>query len=62
MNALCDLVRGAGGAAFDVVGKGKKGKAKEKEKLGIDLDEICGGKVNLSKDVRFILNNHRKRK
>lgn len=49
---LAELARGLGGGAFEVVsgGKGRKGK-KTKEKLEVDLQEIAGGKVNLSKDV-----------
>lgn len=54
---LSDLVRGAGGGGFvadpGAKRKGKgKGKATEsKEKTSLDLDEIAGGKVALSKEV-----------
>ncbi|EIN09098.1 ATP-dependent DNA helicase [Punctularia strigosozonata HHB-11173 SS5] len=47
-----DLVRGAGGGSFGVVqgGGGRRGKLKAKEKAGLDLDAVAGGKVSLSKD------------
>lgn len=48
-NGLGDLARGMGGGAFDV-GSGK-GKGKTKEKQTLNLDEIAGGKVGLSRDV-----------
>ncbi len=53
---LADLVRGAGGAAFSVAqqGGGRKRKSLSKEKVGLDLDAIAGGKVSLGKDVCFI--------
>jgi len=48
---LCDLARGLGGATFDVSGKGKgKSRAKEKQRAELNLDEIAGGKVELSKE------------
>lgn len=51
LNGLGDLVRGSGGGAFDVAGGGRGAKGKVKEKVAIDLDDIAGGKVCLSKDV-----------
>lgn len=51
---LADLVRGAGGGSFSVsTGGGRKGKYQLKEKVGLDLDAVAGGKVTLSKDVRI---------
>jgi len=50
LGMLADLARGSGGAAFDVRG-GRKGKGKEREKTVLDLEAVCHGKVNLSKDV-----------
>lgn len=50
---MADLIRGAGGGSFGIIGDGKKGKGKSKEKVGLDLEGIAGGKVALSKDVRF---------
>ncbi|KAI5121119.1 hypothetical protein M0805_002791 [Coniferiporia weirii] len=56
LGMLADLVRGAGGGAFGVSGGGgKRGKGKAKEKVGLDLDEIAGGKVALGKDETEIL-------
>jgi hypothetical protein len=53
---LSDLVRGAGGASFSVAqqGGGRKRKSGGKEKVGLDLDAIAGGKLSLSKDVSTI--------
>ncbi|EJD54785.1 ATP-dependent DNA helicase [Auricularia subglabra TFB-10046 SS5] len=45
---LADLVRGVGGGAFSA--GGKKGKKSQQDKLDLDLDEVCGGKISLSKD------------
>lgn len=50
LSMLADLVRGAGGGVYGV-GGGKRGKGKAKEKVGLDLAEIAGGKITLSKDV-----------
>jgi ATP-dependent DNA helicase Q1 len=50
LNGLSDLARGAGGSAFDTGGTGK-GKAKERTTL--DLADVAGGKIGLSKDVSF---------
>lgn len=54
VSALGDLVRGLGGGAFSVVQKGK-GKSKKRKQSGekdhIDLDDLCGGKSDLNKDV-----------
>lgn len=52
LNKLADLVRGNGGGALEVQEGGRrKGKDKAKEKVDIDLEQIVGGKVGLSKDV-----------
>lgn len=56
LGMLADLIRGAGGGSFGVVGNNnRKGKGKAKEKVDLDLDATAGGKVNLTKDVGFIL-------
>lgn len=54
LSMLADLIRGAGGGSFGVVGNGRKGKGTSKEKLGLDLESIAGGKVALSKDVGWL--------
>lgn len=46
---LADLVRGAGGGSFTA---GKKGKGAQKDKMDLNLEDLCGGKVTLLKDVR----------
>jgi ATP-dependent DNA helicase Q1 len=55
LNMLAGLARGAGGGVYEVShnsgGKMGKGKAKEKEKLTMDLDDIAGGVVDLTRDV-----------
>ena len=53
---LADLVRGAGGGAFSVSSGtgGRKRKSLSKEKVGLDLDAVAGGKVTLGKDVSCI--------
>lgn len=53
LGMLADLVRGAGGGAFEG-GSGGKRKGKAKEKKPLDLDAICGGKVDMSKEVRLV--------
>lgn len=45
--SLASLVKGSG--SVDV------GRGKNKEKMHLDLDEICGGKTELSKEVALIL-------
>ncbi|KAL5476913.1 hypothetical protein ACEPAI_3099 [Sanghuangporus weigelae] len=58
MGMLADLVRGAGGGSFGAVvgGRGRgKGKGGAKEKIGLDLDEIAGGKVQLGREETEIL-------
>lgn len=57
LNMLATLARGNGGGAYEVIqgGRGRKGKGKTKEKVGLDLDDVAGGKVNLSKDVSHFL-------
>ena len=60
LGMLADLVRGAGGGSFEGgAGGGKKGKGKAKEKKSLDLGLVCGGKVELSKEVRLRYNNLR---
>ncbi|KZV99558.1 ATP-dependent DNA helicase [Exidia glandulosa HHB12029] len=54
ISILTDLVRGAGGGGFAA---GKKGK-KAQDKIELDLDAVCGGKVSLSKDDTEILIIH----
>ena len=51
LGMLGDLVRGSGGGSYGVVGGGGRGKGKAKEMVGLDLDDVAGGKVKLSKDV-----------
>ncbi|KAH8116052.1 ATP-dependent DNA helicase [Phellopilus nigrolimitatus] len=52
LGMLADLVRGAGGGAYGASkGGGKRGKGKAKERVGLDLGEIAGGKVTLGKDI-----------
>ncbi|KAG8886455.1 hypothetical protein FRB98_001274 [Tulasnella sp. 332] len=66
--ALGDLARGNGGASFGLVstGKGRRSKGKADEKVSLDLDALCGGKVGLSKDdvetliIQLILSKHLK--
>ena len=53
LGMLADLARGAGGGAFGVGGRGGKGKSKEK--VGLDLEVICQGKVDMSRDVSWLL-------
>lgn len=48
VSGLTDLVRGAGGGGFTA---GKKGK-KAQDKVDLDLDAVCEGKVSRSKIVR----------
>lgn len=51
---LADLVRGLGGGSFAVAeGKGRKRKATG-EKGSLNVEEVAGGKVALSKDVSGI--------
>ncbi|CAG8521528.1 9572_t:CDS:2 [Acaulospora colombiana] len=52
LGMLSDLVRGAGGGAFEVGGGGR---GKNKDKVRLDLDDVCGGKVELHKDVSILL-------
>ena len=44
LQQACDIVRGLGKGAFQKSDKGSKG--------NVDLQQECGGKVSLSKDVR----------
>lgn len=53
LSMLTDLARGAGGGSFGVTSG--RGKQKSKDKVDLDLDQICGGKVELSKDVSLVL-------
>ena len=52
LGMLVDLARGAGGGAFGV--GGRNGKGKSKEKVGLDLEAICQGKVDMSRDVGWL--------
>lgn len=52
LGMLADLARGAGGGAFGV--GGRNGKGKSKEKVGLDLEAICRGKVDMSRDVGWL--------
>ncbi|EIW68807.1 hypothetical protein TREMEDRAFT_12143, partial [Tremella mesenterica DSM 1558] len=59
LSNLADLVRGLGGGSFGIMIQGKKGKRRmggEKEKL--DLNEVAGGKVGLSKEASSSLLIH----
>ncbi|KAF8316779.1 ATP-dependent DNA helicase [Clavulina sp. PMI_390] len=52
---LADLVRGVGGGSYSAGGGGKKGKGKG-DKMSLDLDELCGGKVAMNKnDVEALI-------
>ena len=51
LGMLADLVRGAGGGAFEGGLRGGKGKGKAREKKPLDLGVICAGKVDMSKEV-----------
>jgi hypothetical protein len=51
LGMLADLVRGAGGGAFEV--SGSRGKSKGQGKHKLDLDAVCHGKVDLRRDVRL---------
>ncbi|KAF8600248.1 ATP-dependent DNA helicase [Ceratobasidium sp. AG-I] len=64
---LADLARGVGGKAFQVPGGGGgRGKKKTSEKVGLDLAEVAGGKIALSKDdaetliIQLVLSGHLK--
>jgi ATP-dependent DNA helicase Q1 len=50
LGMLADLARGAGGGAFGIGGRNKS-----KEKIGLDLEAICQGKVDMSRDVGCLL-------
>ncbi len=52
LGMLADLARGAGGGAFGV--GSRNGKGKSKEKVGLDLETICRGKVDMSRDVGWL--------
>ena len=55
LGMLADLVRGAGGGTFEGGSGGPgKGKGKAKEKKPLDLGVICGGKVDMSKEVSVV--------
>ncbi|KAJ7630796.1 P-loop containing nucleoside triphosphate hydrolase protein [Roridomyces roridus] len=48
---LADLARGNGGGTYSAGGGGgRKGRGKNREKVELDLERICGGKVGLKKD------------
>ena len=57
LGMMTDLIRGAGGGYFSVGGGGRKGKGTAKEKVGLDLDSIAGGKVALNKDVSSLVHS-----
>jgi ATP-dependent DNA helicase Q1 len=48
MKQLAEMARGVGGGV-SASGGGRKGKGKEK--MDINMEEICGGKVDLKQDV-----------
>ena len=55
MAQLCDLARGLGGGAGNAEGSGgKKGRGRTKEKASVDVSEVAGGKVELSKEVSHL--------
>ncbi|KAI0938341.1 hypothetical protein AcV5_000044 [Taiwanofungus camphoratus] len=62
---LVDLARGGSGGTFGV-GGGKKGRGRIKEKIDLGLEEVAGGKVDLSKEdteslcVYLLLNHYLK--
>ncbi|EMD34632.1 hypothetical protein CERSUDRAFT_116806 [Gelatoporia subvermispora B] len=56
MAQLCDLARGTGSGNFAVV-QGKR-KARSKEAVELDLEELVDGKIDLSKDETEILCVH----
>ncbi|KAG8810526.1 hypothetical protein FRC17_002895 [Serendipita sp. 399] len=49
LSMLSDLVRGAGGGSIET-SNGGKGRSKQKEKVQLDVDAICEGKVEMHKD------------
>jgi hypothetical protein len=56
VSALADLVRGLGKGAFAITETGKKGRSKQSGEKGVvDLRWLCGGKVEMSGDVSFLL-------
>ncbi|ORY27061.1 P-loop containing nucleoside triphosphate hydrolase protein [Naematelia encephala] len=62
--SLADLVRGLGGGTFAVIAeKGKKRGAAD-DKARVDLDSVCGGKVELNKEdtesllIHMLLNGY----
>lgn len=48
-NALGDLARGLGGGGFEATAG--QGKRKAKEKHTLDINQVAGGKITLSRDV-----------
>ncbi|KAJ8087719.1 hypothetical protein PM082_006556 [Marasmius tenuissimus] len=53
---LAGLVRGTGGAAFNVAGGGKGKRKATPTKASVDLGKVCGGKVDMKKDeIEFLL-------
>lgn len=56
VSQLVDLSRGLGGGAFTVRGdrRRKKDKPGQAQQSELDLEQVAGGKVELSKDVRAI--------
>lgn len=53
LGKLAALARGGGKGEYEV--NSKKGRRAGKETFAIDLDELAGGPVELSKMVEFIL-------
>ncbi|QRV92276.1 DEAD/DEAH box helicase [Ceratobasidium sp. AG-Ba] len=63
---LADLARGVGGQAFQVPSGGGRRRKSAGEKVGLDLNEVAGGKISLSKDdaetliIQLVLSGHLK--
>lgn len=52
LSGLADLARGLGGGQYSVVSTGRKGQARvSDEKAVVNMGELCGSKVSLSKEV-----------
>lgn len=53
---LTDLARGLGGGTLEVKTKGRKKRGRpRKEEVGFDLDQLIGGKAEMSKEVRLLI-------
>ncbi len=55
---LSDLVRGAGGGSYAAGSSKGKRKAASNPKVALDLENLVGGKVTMSKDVCSSRSNH----